>query len=260
MNEIKTFVFPDSGEQIQTVKRDGGVWLAAPPIARALGYRQAGDMLRHLDDDEKGTHTVRTPGGDQEVTVITESGLFRALAARRVGWVKDPEMRARVEKFQRWVFAEVLPAVFRDGGYVAPWASPDQLDQIVSRAEAQARVLRALGGIADPAWLEAKARHIAARAMGEEPEIDPARWPLTIGEYLADKGIQGPTLRSVSPVFGKLVKTYYRERYAVEPAQVERFIDGALRMVAGYTEAHRDLMDRAWRSLTDRRLLVEVIG
>ncbi len=260
MSEFKTFVFPDSGDEIQTIKRDGGLWLAAPPIARELGYRDAATMLRGLDIDEKGTRLARTPGGEQQVSVITETGLFRVLASRKTAFVRDAAMREKVKRFQRWLFHEVLPAVFRDGGYVAPWATPDHLDQIVSRAQAQARVLRALGGIVDPAWLEAKARHVAAQALGEEPEVDPARRPLTVGEYLADRGVQGSTLRSVSPVFGKVVKQLYRQRYGTDPGSVPRFVEGALRPVAGYTEAHRDLFDQAWRTLTDRRLLLGVLG
>ncbi len=260
MSDIKTFVFPDSGDEIQTIKRDGGVWLVAAPIAKALGYHQAGDMIRSVDIDERGKHLVRTPTGDQQVSVITEAGLFRILASRKSAFVRNTEMREKVKRFQRWLFHEVLPAVFREGGYLAPWATPDQLDQIVSRAQAQARVLRMLSGIVDPAWLEAKARHVTARALGEEPEVDPARRPLTVGEYLADRGVQGSVLRSVSPVFGKLVKQLYRQRYGTDPALVQRFIDGALRPVAGYTEAHRDLFDQAWRTLTDRRLLLGVLA
>ncbi|MBF6846435.1 phage antirepressor protein, partial [Acinetobacter baumannii] len=34
----------------------------------------ASDMTRFLDDDEKGTHNLRTPSGSQDLTIINESG------------------------------------------------------------------------------------------------------------------------------------------------------------------------------------------
>jgi hypothetical protein len=44
--------------------------------AWALGYAVARDAVRMLDDDEKGAHSVLTPGGEQNMTIITEGGLY----------------------------------------------------------------------------------------------------------------------------------------------------------------------------------------
>jgi len=139
------------------------------------------------------------------------------------------------------------------GVYAIPTQRGAEL-MATQRAKAQAEVLRLLEGIVDPAWLEAKARHVAARALGEEPELDPATRPLTVGEYLEDKGIVGTALRSLSPGFGKALKRLYLARHGEPPPQVERFIDGALRHVAGYTEAHRPLFDQVWFELTGQQL------
>nr|DAQ68601.1 MAG TPA: BRO family protein [Caudoviricetes sp.] len=76
----------------------------------------ASDMTRRLDEDEKGTRSVRTPGGDQEMAVITEAGLYAAVLGSKV-----PEARA----FKRWVTHEVLPALRRDGAYVASDGTED---------------------------------------------------------------------------------------------------------------------------------------
>jgi hypothetical protein len=132
------------------------------------------------------------------------------------------------------------------GGAINPRATVDQLDAVISRAKGQAEVLRALDGIVDSAWLDAKARHVAARALGEEPEIDPVTRPLTVGEYLEDKGVTGEALRSLSTTFGKRLKRAYRDRYGTDPGTVERFVSGALREVAAYTEQHRSLFDSVW--------------
>lgn len=111
---------------VRVSTQDGEPWFVASDIAKALGYRMASDMNRRLDDDEKGTRSVRTPGGTQEMTVISEAGLYSAVLGSKL-----PEAKA----FKRWVTHEVLPAIRRDGGYMA--AKPDETPE-----ETMARALR----------------------------------------------------------------------------------------------------------------------
>ncbi|MDO5288513.1 MAG: Bro-N domain-containing protein [Pseudomonadota bacterium] len=106
---IQPFAFGQN--TIRTLTTDDAIWFVAPDVAEALGYRNAPDAARHLDDDEKGTQIVRTPGGDQRVTIINESGLY-ALVLRS----RKPEAR----KFAKWVTSEVLPSIRKTGGYQAP--------------------------------------------------------------------------------------------------------------------------------------------
>ena len=109
------------------VAETGDVWFVASDIASILGYRNAPDMTRNLDDDEKGSAIVRTPGGDQKLTVINESGLY-ALVLRS----RKPEAR----KFAKWVTSEVLPAIRKTGKYVRPHDPALDYDRI-SPAQAQ---------------------------------------------------------------------------------------------------------------------------
>lgn len=120
---IQVFESADFGA-IRTLTENGEPWFVASDIAKALGYRMASDMNRRLDDDEKGTRSVRTPGGTQEMTVISEAGLYSAVLGSKL-----PEAKA----FKRWVTHEVLPAIRRDGGYMA--AKPDETpEEIMARA------------------------------------------------------------------------------------------------------------------------------
>ena len=98
---------------------DGEPMLVASDVAKVLGYREAEKLTRLLDEDEKGTQILGTPGGSQTVSTITEAGFYRAVMTRRSKFVKDDEARKRVIDFQRWVTHEVLPALRRDGAYVA---------------------------------------------------------------------------------------------------------------------------------------------
>ncbi len=89
----------------------GEPWFVATDVARILDYRNAPDMTRNLDEDEKGTQIVRTPGGPQKTSVISESGLFAAILRSR-----KPEAR----KFRKWVTSEVLPSIRKTGSYATP--------------------------------------------------------------------------------------------------------------------------------------------
>lgn len=111
-NEIVPQVFENKEFGTVRAMRDanGEPWFVASDIAKALGYRMASDMTRRLDDDEKGTRSVRTPSGEQQMTVITEAGMYSAILGSKVEGAK---------RFKRWVTHEVLPALRRDGAYVA---------------------------------------------------------------------------------------------------------------------------------------------
>ncbi|MEY2340928.1 Bro-N domain-containing protein [Acidithiobacillus sp. IBUN Pt1247-S3] len=107
-------VFQFHSLEVRTLERDGQIWFVASDVAQALGYREAERLTRWLDDDEKGTHIVGTLGGDQTVTILSESGLYHALLKSR---------RPEAKPFRRWVTQEVLPAIRQQGGYVAPQAA-----------------------------------------------------------------------------------------------------------------------------------------
>jgi anti-repressor protein len=117
-NEILPQVFdnPEFGQLRVIQGENGEPWFVASDIAKALGYRMASDMTRRLDDDEKGTRSVRTPSGKQLMTVITEAGVYSAILGSQVEGAK---------RFKRWVTHEVLPALRRDGAYVASDGTED---------------------------------------------------------------------------------------------------------------------------------------
>lgn len=114
MGNLQTFRFTDT-LILRGFLRDGEPWFVAQDVSEALEYRNAPDMTRNLDDDEKGTQIVRTLGGDQEMTVINESGLYSAILKSR-----KPEAKT----FKKWVTSEVLPSIRKTGSYTAPTAQP----------------------------------------------------------------------------------------------------------------------------------------
>ncbi|WP_236887152.1 Bro-N domain-containing protein [Desulfovibrio fairfieldensis] len=80
----------------------------AKDVCEVLGLGNVTEALRGLDEDEKGVHIIDTPGGKQEMTIISESGLY-ALVFRS----HKPEAHV----FSKWVRGDVLPA-YRQNGFV----------------------------------------------------------------------------------------------------------------------------------------------
>jgi prophage antirepressor-like protein len=109
-----TFTF--SAQALRCILRDGEPWFVAADVCDSLGLDDTSKACSRLDDDEKGTNTVRTLKGNQELLVINESGLYSLILTSR-----KPEAK----KFKKWVTSEVLPAIRRTGRYVAPAAQPE---------------------------------------------------------------------------------------------------------------------------------------
>ena len=108
MNELQIFNSPEFGD-IRTVELNGEPWFVGKDVATALGYknpRQA--MSTNVDEDDRGVHSVDTPSGEQEMTIINESGLYSLVLSSKLPSAK---------KFKRWVTSEVLPALRKNGAY-----------------------------------------------------------------------------------------------------------------------------------------------
>ena len=161
MNAVQPFDY--QGQQVRTVTVGGDVRFVAADVARILNYRSAPDMTRRLDDADKGYAEVRTPGGPQTLTVITEAGLYDAVFRSNAEGAKP---------FRRWVTSEVLPAIRKTGSYSATPALPQDY----------ASALRELA-----ASVEAKA---AAEAKVAELQPAASAWSVMVeatGDYSVDE-------------------------------------------------------------------------
>lgn len=123
--EIQPFEF--EGNKVRTLADGDEVMFVASDIAKILGYRDAANLARNLDNDERGIHEVSTPSGTQNMTVLTESGLYRSILNREIAYVKEPEAQAFVKRFQRWVTHEVLPQIRKTGGYIPTTDADDDM-------------------------------------------------------------------------------------------------------------------------------------
>lgn len=112
--------FTNAEFDIEVLPRDSSFIVLAPGLARGLGYGSAKDMLRSIPDRHKGWAPVPTPGGDQQVWHVTESGFYRALGQRKPMHIKNELIRGQVERFQDWIYDDVLPSLRAHGQYMTP--------------------------------------------------------------------------------------------------------------------------------------------
>ena len=109
MSELQIFNNEEFGS-VRAITKDNEPWFVASDVAKALGYRMASDMTRRIDEEDKGYTKVRTPGGEQEMSIINESGLYAGVFCSSLDSAKS---------FKHWVTSEVLPSIRKNGGYIA---------------------------------------------------------------------------------------------------------------------------------------------
>lgn len=109
MNDLQIFEKPEFG-QVRTVELDGTPWLVGKDVAVALGYAKPQNAIaRHVDtDDQKVAPIQGTPGGEQAMLIINESGLYSLILSSKM---------PKAKTFKHWVTSEVLPALRRNGVY-----------------------------------------------------------------------------------------------------------------------------------------------
>lgn len=108
-NEIKIFENEEFGSMRTLKEETGRVVFCGSDVAKALGYRNVSDaLIRHCKGIVK--HDTLTNGGMQTLSFIPEGDVYRLVAHSRL---------PSAEKFESWIFDEVLPTIRRTGGYVA---------------------------------------------------------------------------------------------------------------------------------------------
>jgi prophage antirepressor len=130
--DISTFNNSEFGE-IRTIQNDSGILFCGSDVARALGYARPADAISaHC----KGVCVLPTPsaGGVQNTKFITEGDVYRLIAHSKL---------PGAERFERWVFDEVLPSIRKHGAYLTEdvleqaLTSPDFLIELATRLKTE---------------------------------------------------------------------------------------------------------------------------
>jgi prophage antirepressor-like protein len=162
-------VFAFDNQAVRVVMEGGEPWFVGKDVAVVLGYARPSDALQQHCKGAVKRRPLQTAGGMQDVRIISEPDMLRLIVGSKL---------PAADRFERWVFEEVLPSIRKTGSYVHPQAPGalgacvQPLPQALPRANAitQAQtgmdVLAMLNADDHLLALEAQARMQARPASG----------------------------------------------------------------------------------------------
>ena len=115
-NNLMIFKEDELG-QVRVITKDNNPWFIALDVCKILNLGNVSLSVNGrpdrsnsgLDEDEKDIVIVNTPGGDQEMIIVSEAGLYSLVLKSR---------KSEAKKFKRWITHTVLPTIRKTGGYV----------------------------------------------------------------------------------------------------------------------------------------------
>ena len=125
MSQMEIFKNPEFGS-IRTLEHDNKVLFCGTDIAAALGYTNPRKAVR--DHTRGGTKcSIPTTSGNQTMTFISEGDVYRLIVHSKL---------PTAERFERWVFDEVLPSIRKHGAYM----TKEKLWEIATSPEAMMKL------------------------------------------------------------------------------------------------------------------------
>lgn len=107
INELKTFSKDEM--KVSVLLIDGKEYFPATEVASILGYTNPQKAIRdHCKEEGVTIRSALTQGGPQTLKLITEGNLYRLISRSKL---------PSAEKFESWVFDEVLPSIRKNGMY-----------------------------------------------------------------------------------------------------------------------------------------------
>ena len=103
--------------RVRVINYLGEPYAVGVDVARALEYS---NPSKAVIDHCKGITKLGIPskGGVQETNLIAEGDIYR-LIIKAADQTRNPEIKEKAERFERWVFDEVLPSIRKHGVYAS---------------------------------------------------------------------------------------------------------------------------------------------
>lgn len=243
---ITPFTFPATGQEVRTILVNGEPWWVAADVCTVLEIANVTRALASLDEDEKGLHSVKTPGGDQALNIVTEPGLYSLILRSR-----KPQAKA----FKRWITHEVIPSIRKTGRYEVSAAEPKPREVTAAAGpvpyKEQAEILAILRPMLPEAYATATGKVILARSMGERPELDSSETPLYASTFLAEKGLSKKAVSKFESPFGLRVSNRYLKVHGRRPEKIPGPAGSRIDKVVAYTEDDRPLLEEVFADIAD---------
>ncbi|MDO9984694.1 BRO family protein [Glaesserella parasuis] len=178
--QLSTFNFEQSSIRVIAVNNEP--WFVAKDVCDAIGIDNNRKALLALDEDEKGVTLSNTLGGQQEMNIISESGMYTLILRCR-----DAVKKGSIpHRFRKWVTAEVLPQIRKTGRYQVserPQPKEQEFTHNLKNSEA-----------VDLAWLWFEAEQMVNFIGKITPALE------VLGSHLA------PTAHSIRAEYGSHIK------------------------------------------------------
>lgn len=116
MNEIQIFNSEMFGD-VRVIMIDGKPYFCGSDVAKALGYKRPNDAIsQHCRATVK--HGTPISGKIQEINYISEGDMYRLITNSHL---------ESAEKFESWVFDDILPTIRQTGGYQMPVTNDEKI-------------------------------------------------------------------------------------------------------------------------------------
>ena len=136
MEKIEVFNNDKLGK-VRIVMIENDIWFVLRDVMRVLGLNNVTDLTKRLNTKGLDKIELLTNGGKQRVTLIPESDVLRLIINSKL---------PAAEKFENWVFDEVLPTLLRTGSYSMK-SDPKELE--LKEKEIQLKTAEFLNNMAD---------------------------------------------------------------------------------------------------------------
>lgn len=233
MHDLVPFQFDTHAVNIH-VDDDGNPWWVLQDVCAALGIADPSQVASRLRPHESTITYFTQDGIPRRLLLVNESGLYRVIMRSN-----KPE----AERFQDWVFGEVLPQIRKTGQYaMSPTVLPTRDDDLTYLRNHVA-FLTEIGMLEhrDKLMLADMARNLLTKgALTAFPspgeQLLPAM-PFFVADRVKALGycLTRQQEARIMPSLGRRIAKEYRERTGEDPHQSARFVDGAVRPVNVYS-------------------------
>jgi len=203
MNQVVPFIFDE--RPVRTVVVEDSPWWVGRDVCNALGYKNPNDAMADHCKGIAKRYPLETSGGRQEVRIISEGDVFRLIVGSNL---------PQAQRFEKWLFEEVLPQIRKTGAYAAVALDTQTLSKINDTLAAASKRIE---------FLESSQAHLRERErLYRKAE--------RIEALLAKKNT--PLSDSEKDQIKLLSKNYSASRIAVlmdrSPSSVRRVLNGGL--------------------------------
>ena len=115
--ETQISIFDFEKQPVRTVLIDNEIWFVASDVTKILGYTNGRKAIEdHCLKGVTKKYTLLTKGGNQELTIINESGIYQLILASKM---------PKAYKFKEWVTFKVLPSIRKIGSFSIHASRPE---------------------------------------------------------------------------------------------------------------------------------------